>query len=52
MLHIMDYETRDNFNSMLLQIVLALGLVTVLSGFVLFAVTSPRLRQLFGKRNR
>lgn len=52
MLHIMDYETRDNFNSMLLQIVSALALVTVLSGFVLFAVTSPRLRQLFGKRNR
>ncbi len=46
MLHIMDYQSRDNFNSSLLQIVSALGLVTVLSGFVLFAVTSPRLRRL------
>ncbi len=44
MLHIMDYQTRDNFNTLLLQTVSALGLVTVLSGFLLFVVTSPRLR--------
>jgi len=49
MLHIMDYQTRDNFNSSLLQIVSTMGLVTVLSGFALASVTSPRLRRLFGK---
>jgi hypothetical protein len=49
MLHIMDYQTRDNFNTLLLQAVSALGLVTVLSGFGLAAVTSPRLRHVFGK---
>ncbi len=45
MLHIMDYQTRENFNSTLLRAVSALGLVTVLSGFALFFVTSPRLRR-------
>jgi len=49
MLHIMDYQTRDNFNTLLLQGVSALGLVTVFSGFGLAAVTSPRLRRVFGK---
>jgi len=49
MLHIMDYQNRDNFNTVLLQAVSALGLVTVLSGFGLAAVTSPRLRRVFGK---
>ena len=49
MLHIMDYQTRDNFNSSLLQIVSIMGLVTVLSGFALASVTSPRLRRMFGK---
>lgn len=52
MLHIMDYEARDDFNTLWLQMVSGLGLVTVLSGFVLFAVTSPRLRRLVGKRSR
>lgn len=45
MLHIMDYQTRENFNSTLLRVVSALGLVTVLSGFALFFITSPRLRR-------
>ena len=52
MLHIMDYQNRDNFNTLLLQAVSALGLVTVLSGFVLFSVTSPRLRRIVGARTR
>jgi len=50
MLHIMDYQNRDNFNSWLLQAVSALGLVTVLSGFILAGVTSPRLRRLVGSK--
>lgn len=45
MLHIMDYETRDDFNTVVLQVASMLGLVTVLSGFVLAGVTSPRLRR-------
>ena len=49
MLHIMDYQTRDNFNTLLLQAVSTLGLVTVLSGFVLAGLTSPRLRRLVGR---
>ncbi len=49
MLHVMDYEGRDDFNTLLLQVVSGLGLVTVLSGFVLAAVTSPRLRRLFSR---
>jgi len=49
MLHVMDYEGRDDFNTLLLQVISGLGLVTVLSGFVLAAVTSPRLRRLFSR---
>ncbi|UCF69537.1 MAG: peptidase M4 [Acidobacteriota bacterium] len=52
MFHIMDYEHRDDFNTPLLQVVSGLGLATILSGFALFAVTSPRLwrRAPFRKR--
>jgi len=50
MLHIMDYQGRDNFNTLLLQAVSALGLVTVLSGFILASLTSPRLRRLVGAK--
>lgn len=51
MFHIMDYNARDDFNTLWLQLVSGLGLVTVSSGFVLAAVTSPRLRRL-AKRTR
>ena len=36
MTHTMDYEGRDNFNTVLLQSFSLLGLLTVLSGFVLY----------------
>lgn len=49
MLHIMDYQNRDNFNTLLLQAVSALGLVTVLSGFILAGFTSPRVRRIIGR---
>jgi len=49
MLHIMDYQNRDNFNTLLLQAVSSLGLVTVLSGFILAGVTSPRVRRIIGR---
>ena len=44
MLHIMDFQERDNFNNWLLRIVSVLGLVTVLSGYVLWYLTSPLTR--------
>ena len=50
MLHVMDYEDRDDFNTWWLQIAAALGLITILSGFALAALTSPRLRQLFDRQ--
>jgi uncharacterized iron-regulated membrane protein len=45
MLHTMDYEGRDDFNNLVLRGFSLLGLVTVLSGFTLFALTSPTLRR-------
>jgi hypothetical protein len=50
MLHIMDYSDRDDFNTWWLQGVSALGLLTVVSGFVLAGMTSPRLRRRFSGR--
>jgi len=50
MFHIMDYQDREDFNSVILQAASALGLITILSGFVLAGMTSPRLRRLFGGR--
>jgi hypothetical protein len=48
MWHIMDYDQRDDFNNALIKSFSILGLVTVLSGFVLFGATS-RVRK---KRKR
>jgi len=45
MLHTMDYQGRDNFNHWLLKGVSAFGVVTVLSGFVLFFKTSRWFRR-------
>jgi hypothetical protein len=45
MLHIMDFETRDDFNHPLLQIAAALGLVVALSGTVLWALTATYMRR-------
>ena len=43
-LHIMDYEERDDFNHLLIQSMAVLGLITVLSGLLLF-FTTIRLRR-------
>lgn len=43
--HTMDYRSRDDFNNWLLRIFSAFGLVTILSGFVLFFISSSRLRK-------
>jgi uncharacterized iron-regulated membrane protein len=48
MLHIMDFETRDDFNHPLLQTAAALGLIIALSGLVLWALTTTA----FGRRRR
>lgn len=50
MFHIMDYNARDDFNTVVLQLASVLGLVTVLSGFILAGVTSPKLRGWLQRR--
>ncbi|MET6991673.1 PepSY domain-containing protein [Sediminicola arcticus] len=45
MTHTMDYEGRDNFNNVVLRAFSLLGLITVLSGFTLWYVTSPTMRK-------
>lgn len=42
MFHTMDYQSRDDFNNWLLKIFSAFGLITVVSGFALFMVSSRR----------
>lgn len=46
MLHTMDYEGRDNFGNILLRAFSIFGLFTVLSGFVLYFVSSPSVRKV------
>ncbi len=41
MTHTMDYEGRDNFNTTVLRAFSLLGLITVLSGFLLWFTSSP-----------
>jgi len=50
MTHTMDYEGRDNFNTTVLRAFSALGLITVLSGFLLWFTTSTTVRKII-KRN-
>ena len=45
MMHPMDYQSRDNFNTTLLRGFSLLGLVTVLSGFTLWGVSTSLFRQ-------
>jgi hypothetical protein len=42
MLHVMDFENRDNINNWLLRAFSAFGLITLLSGFTLFFITSKK----------
>lgn len=46
MTHTMDYEGRDDFNTTVLRLFSLLGLITVLSGFTLWFVSSPTLRKI------
>ena len=46
MTHTMDYEGRDNFNTTLLRAFSLLGLITVLSGFLLGFTSSPSIMKI------
>ena len=46
MTHTMDYEGRDNFNTTLLRVFSILGILSVLSGFVLWYTSSPTIRKI------
>jgi len=50
MLHTMDFKGRDNINNYVLRGFSVLGLITVLSGFSLFFVSSRFFRRLSSKR--
>jgi hypothetical protein len=52
MTHTMDYEGRDDFNTIILRAFSLLGLITVFSGFLLWFTTSPTLRKLVAKKNK
>lgn len=43
MLHVMDFESRDNINNWLLRIFSAFGLITLFSGFTLYFITSRKI---------
>lgn len=45
MLHIMDYKERDNINNWLLRAFSIFGLLTIVSGFTLYWVSSKRWRR-------
>lgn len=52
MTHTMDYEGRDDFNNMLLRSFSVLGLITVLSGFLLWYISSPTVRKLIQPKKK
>lgn len=49
MTHTMDYEGRDNMNNIVLRLFSLLGLITVLSGFLLWYISSPTIRKIWRK---
>ncbi|QOD61842.1 PepSY domain-containing protein [Polaribacter haliotis] len=51
MTHTMDYEGRDNFNTIVLRAFSLLGLITVLSGFLLWFTSSPTIRKKLKKQS-
>ncbi len=50
--HTMDYQGRDNFNTIILRAFSLLGLITVLSGFLLWYISSPTIRKLVKKKRK
>lgn len=51
MTHTMDYQGRDDFNTIVLRAFSLLGLITVLSGFLLWFTSSPTVRKLIKSRS-
>ncbi|UNY99494.1 PepSY domain-containing protein [Zhouia spongiae] len=45
MLHTMDYESRDYITNWVLRFFSVLGMLTILSGFMLFWISSPTIRK-------
>lgn len=52
MTHTMDYEGRDDFNNIILRAFSLLGLITVLSGFLLWYTSSPTVRKFTNKKKK
>ena len=52
MTHTMDYEGRDNFNTIILRAFSLLGLITVFSGFLLWFTTSATIRGVLQRKNK
>lgn len=51
MLHTMDFKARDDINNYVLRAFSILGIVTILSGFMLFFVSSRSIRRIIFRRN-
>ena len=51
MTHTMDYQTRDDFNNILIRAFSGFGLLTVCSGFLLFFVTTKTKRKKKAKKS-
>ena len=52
MLHVMDYSTRDHITNWVLRIFSAFGILTILSGFFLFYLSSPTVKKIKKKRKK
>jgi PepSY-associated transmembrane protein len=52
MTHTMDYEGRDDFNNILLRTFSILGLITVLSGFLLWYISSSSVRKILKPKKK
>lgn len=52
MMHTMDYQGRDNIGKLLLRMFSVLGLLTVISGFLLFFKTSRKVRNVIKAKNK
>lgn len=46
MIHTMDYEGRDEVNNLVLRFFSLLNLIAVLSGFILWYISSPSIRKI------
>lgn len=50
MLHTMDFSGRDNINNYVLRAFSILGILTVMSGFLLYFVSSKTMRRIWKRR--